>query len=86
MYVAGRAWYMGQVPPLPSISGQRCIAVLGRFGYRVMRQKGSHVRLACEGREPVTVPIHPTLKRGTLRAILRTTGISVDEFVAALAE
>ena len=76
----------GHVPPLPIISGQQCIALLAQFGYRVTRQKGSHVRLACEGRAPVTVPSHSTLKRGTLRAILRATGISVDELLAVLAK
>ncbi|WP_424670783.1 type II toxin-antitoxin system HicA family toxin [Candidatus Binatus sp.] len=49
-----------------------------------MRQKGSHVRLVCEGRNPVTVPMHPTLDRGTLRAIIRTVEITVDAFVALL--
>ena len=53
-----------------------------KLGYRQVRQKGSHVRLVCEGRNPVTVPMHPTLDRGTLRAIIRTVEITVDEFVA----
>ncbi|HME72216.1 MAG TPA: type II toxin-antitoxin system HicA family toxin [Myxococcota bacterium] len=46
--------------------------------------KGSHVRLACEGRTPVTVPMHDTLDRGTLRSIIRTVGLEVEEFVALL--
>lgn len=33
-----------------------------------------------EGRKPITVPRHHELDRGTLRAILRTTEISVEEF------
>jgi predicted RNA binding protein YcfA (HicA-like mRNA interferase family) len=37
------------------------------------------------GRVPVTVPRHATLKRGTLRSILRVAEISVEEFLAALA-
>lgn len=57
---------------LPIISGKQCIAALHAVGYRELRQKGSHVRLACEGRSPVTVPLHSTLDRGTLRSILRT--------------
>jgi predicted RNA binding protein YcfA (HicA-like mRNA interferase family) len=58
--------------------------VLRQFGYEVARQRGSHVRLTCSGRPPVTVPLHKSLKRGTLRAILREAEITVDEFVAAL--
>ena len=72
------------MPPLPIISGARCIAVLRRFGYNEARQSGSHVRLVREGRAPVTVPRHGTLKRGTLRSILRVAEISVEEFVEAL--
>jgi predicted RNA binding protein YcfA (HicA-like mRNA interferase family) len=74
------------MPPLPIITADQCIAALGRFGYEVARQKGSHVRLVCEGRKPVTVPKHKgkSLKRGTLRSILREADLSVDEFLATL--
>jgi predicted RNA binding protein YcfA (HicA-like mRNA interferase family) len=71
------------VPPLPVISGDQCIAILQRFGYSVARQSGSHVRLVCAGRSPVTVPRHAELKRGTLRSILRGAKISAEEFVRA---
>ncbi len=57
------------------------MSALTRLGYREARQKGSHVRLTCPGRSPVTVPLHPTLDRGTLRSILRTAQISPEEFV-----
>jgi len=29
----------------------------------------------------VTVPLHPTLDRGTLRSIIRAAKLTVDEFV-----
>ncbi|MCH8346502.1 MAG: type II toxin-antitoxin system HicA family toxin [Chloroflexi bacterium] len=45
---------------------------------------GSHFRLRCPGRAPVTVPRHRELDRGTLRIILRTAGLSVDGFVGLL--
>ena len=67
-------------PSLPIISGDDCIRALTKLGYREARQKGSHVRLVCEGRNPVTVPLHETLDRGTLRAIIRTVDISVEKF------
>jgi len=74
------------MPPksLGTVSGYDCIKALGKLGYRQVRQKGSHVRLVCEGRNPVTVPMHPVLDRGTLRAIIRTVEITVDAFVALL--
>jgi predicted RNA binding protein YcfA (HicA-like mRNA interferase family) len=72
------------VASLPVCSGKDCIKALQQFGYVVVRQKGSHVRLHCNAREPVTVPLHDELGRGLLRSILATAGISVDEFVEAL--
>lgn len=69
---------------LPVISGAECVAALARFGYAQSRQKGSHVRLACPGRKPVTVPMHSEVDRGTLRGILMEAGISAEEFVTKL--
>ncbi len=69
---------------LPAISGKQCVAALAKLGYRQARQRGSHVRLVCEGRTPVTVPLHDTVDRGTLRSILRVTDISVDDFITLL--
>jgi predicted RNA binding protein YcfA (HicA-like mRNA interferase family) len=69
---------------MPTVSGHDCVKALAKLGYRQVRQKGSHVRLVCEGRNPVTVPMHPTLDRGTLRAIVRTVEITVDQFKALL--
>lgn len=72
------------MPPLPVISGKQCVAALRHIGYQQVRQKGSHVRLACVGRSPVTVPLHEELDRGTLRSIIRTVGLTPEELVALL--
>ena len=72
------------MPPLPVISGAACIAARVKLGYKTLRQKGSHVRLECAGRPSVTVPLHDELDRGTLRGIIRTAEITVEEFVALL--
>ena len=69
---------------LPIISGDECIAALEDIGYRITRTKGSHVRMRCPRRKPVTVPKHPELDRGTLRSIIRTADISVADFVKLL--
>lgn len=68
---------------LPVISGSEAIAALRRIGYEVVRQKGSHVRMrhpTDEARQPLTVPDHRELKSGTLRAIIRDAGLTVDQF------
>ena len=66
----------------PVISGRECITAFARLGYATTRQKGSHVRLECPGRPPLTIPMHDELDRGTLRALIKAAGLTVDEFIA----
>jgi predicted RNA binding protein YcfA (HicA-like mRNA interferase family) len=61
------------------ISGTEAVRALERLGFSVIRQAGSHVRLA-QGDRRVTVPMHRNLVVGTLQSILRQAGISLDEF------
>jgi len=73
------------VTQLPRISGRECIHALERAGFQVTRQRGSHVMLRRD--DPfarVTVPDHRELDSGTLRAIIRQAGMTVEEFVALL--
>ena len=70
---------------LPRISGRGCIKALGKAGFYFRRQEGSHIILRRD--DPlaqVVVPDHKELDRGTLRAIIRQAGLSVDEFVKLL--
>lgn len=70
---------------LPHISGRECVKALGRAGFYVKRQESSHMILRRDDPFVQTVvPDHKELDRGTLRAILRQIGMSVDEFVALL--
>lgn len=55
-----------------------------RLGYEVVRQKGSHVRLKCPGRAPLTVPLRKEMKPGTLRGLIAESGFTIQEFVDAL--
>lgn len=72
---------------LPVVSGREAVAALQRVGYEIVRQRGSHLRLrhpSNPSRRPVTVPEHRTLKTGTLRAIIRDAGLTVEQFVELL--
>ncbi|MBC7348046.1 MAG: type II toxin-antitoxin system HicA family toxin [Clostridia bacterium] len=72
---------------LPVCSGRDAIKALERAGWTVDRQKGSHVSLVKEGVPAVlTVPLHSELDRGTLRALIRRAGLTVEEFVRLLEE
>jgi len=75
-------------PRLPSVAARRVIRALERAGFAVERTRGSHCMLAHSG-DParmVVVPIHGNrdLKPGTLRSIIRRSGLSVEEFVDLL--
>ena len=70
---------------LPRISGRKCVKALGKAGFYFKRQEGSHIVLRRD--DPfaqVVVPDHRELDRGTLRAIVRHAGLSVEEFVKLL--
>ncbi len=50
-------------------------------GFLLRRQHGSHMILRrANPFSQLVVPDHPELDRGTLRAIIRQAGLSVDEF------
>jgi len=69
---------------LPVLSGRKVLKALNKLGYYVRDQKGSHVHLRHPFRKPLTIPLHKTIARGTLRAIIREAGLSVDEFIELL--
>jgi predicted RNA binding protein YcfA (HicA-like mRNA interferase family) len=70
---------------LPVISGSRCVEALGKAGFRLDRQRGSHMILVrSDPPATISVPNHRELDRGLLRAILRQAGLTVDEFIALL--
>jgi predicted RNA binding protein YcfA (HicA-like mRNA interferase family) len=69
---------------LPVISGRQLIKTFGKIGSYVRAQQGSHVHLRHPVRPPLTIPAHKEIARGTLRAIIRQAGFSLDEFTALL--
>ena len=71
------------------ITGTQLAHALGRYGYAVTRQTGSHLRLTSthKGTEHhVTIPDHDSLKIGTLSAILRDVATYLEMDRAALLE
>jgi len=69
------------MPKLPILSSSALIKILEKVGYFVVRQKGSHIRLHHDTRDPITVPNHKIIGRGLLKKILRDSKMSVDELV-----
>ncbi len=70
---------------LPSISGKDCIKVLEKIGFYQKRRESSHIIMRRDKPfNQVVVPDHQELAKGTLRAIIRDAGLSVEEFISLL--
>ena len=73
---------------LPDANGARVVRALKRAGFVVVRVSGSHHRLvhANDPTRATTVAVHGTksLKSGTMRNILKQTGLTADELAALL--
>jgi predicted RNA binding protein YcfA (HicA-like mRNA interferase family) len=70
---------------LPAVSGAEAIQAFLRAGWIKDRQRGSHVILIKPGNPAsLSVPQHRELAPGTLRALIRASGITVAQFVSLL--
>jgi predicted RNA binding protein YcfA (HicA-like mRNA interferase family) len=71
------------MPKLPVLSGAEVVKRFARAGWRVDRQRGSHVVLLKPGQmASLSVPQHSELAPGTLRALIRASGLTAEEFQA----
>jgi predicted RNA binding protein YcfA (HicA-like mRNA interferase family) len=73
---------------LPVVSGKILCKVLAHLGYEIDHQTGSHIILRNMNSpyRRLTVPNHKEVAKGTLRSILRNSGITVEEFQKLLDE
>ncbi|HLL72814.1 MAG TPA: type II toxin-antitoxin system HicA family toxin [Pyrinomonadaceae bacterium] len=71
---------------LPHVSGREVVKALRKIGYEQDRQRGSHIvlRQTTEPNRRIVVPDHAEVAKGTLRAIIRQVGLTVDEFKSLL--
>jgi predicted RNA binding protein YcfA (HicA-like mRNA interferase family) len=76
------------VSKLPMLSGKEVCKALEAIGYRLDHQTGSHIILRNETPpyRRVTVPNHKEIAKGTLRAIIRQTGLTLELFLELLEE
>ena len=73
------------MPKLPVISGSQAVKAFQRAGWRVDRQRGSHVVLLKAGHiASLSVPQHKELAPGTLRSLLRDAEMTVEELLRLL--
>ena len=71
---------------LPVVCGVEAVKAFQKIGYEFDEQHGSHIIL--RRTEPphrrLSVPNHKELAKGTLRALIREAGLTVDGFTRLL--
>ena len=67
---------------LPIVSGRDVVKALAKTDYVFDRQQGTQIILRQQSppHRRLTVPDHPEVAKGTLRAIIRESGLTVEEF------
>jgi len=70
------------MPKLRPAKPEEIRKVLHKLGFEPIRQSGSHAVYRHPDGRWTTVPIHPgkEVAKGTLRKIIKDTGITVEEF------
>lgn len=69
---------------LPLLSAHEVIKALSKVGFIQTAQKGSHIKLKRKEGERTWIAIVPNfneIPRGTLRSIIRQSGLDQDEFL-----
>ncbi|HNR24608.1 MAG TPA: type II toxin-antitoxin system HicA family toxin [Candidatus Bipolaricaulis anaerobius] len=71
---------------LPTLSGHELARALRRLGYEEDHRTGSHIilRQAASPHRRLTVPDHKEIAKGTLRAVIRQAGLTVEELLGLL--
>ncbi len=72
------------MPKLGTFSGEEIVRIMETEGFVRARQKGSHLmmqRRTDRGTTTVPVPLHRTVRIGTLQSIIRQSGILRERFL-----
>ncbi len=70
---------------LSNISGKEAAKAFQKAGWKPLGQVGSHLVMVKPGvRVNLSIPQHKELSVGTLRALIRNAGMTVEEFLSLL--
>jgi predicted RNA binding protein YcfA (HicA-like mRNA interferase family) len=73
------------VARLGNISGKEAVKAFQKAGWQSIGQVGSHLIMVKTGvRTNLSIPQHKELSIGTLRALIRNAGLTIDEFLKLL--
>ena len=68
---------------IPIITSKQLLTILLKVGFKILRQRGSHIRLQHPmTKMSTTIPMHAgDLSRKMITKILKQAGLSVNEFI-----
>lgn len=70
-------------PKLKRLSGSNIVRILKSFGFSIVAQRGSHVKLrrvsSAGEKQTVVIPLHSEMDIGTLRAVFRQASRYIPE-------
>ena len=70
---------------LPCVSGADAMRAFEKVGYVFSHATGSHhVYIKSGAKFHLSIPNHKELKKGTLKSLIRTANLTVNEFVSLL--
>ena len=71
---------------LPALTGVEIVRALVKVGFQIIRQKGSHVKLAHPDGRTTVIPVHKgeSIGKGLMSKILRDVDLSKEEFSSLL--
>ena len=70
---------------LPVLSGKEIVKIFESLGWEVSRQRGSHIIMTKQGKiVTLSVPNHREVARGTLRSLIRSANLTIEEFSKAI--
>jgi predicted RNA binding protein YcfA (HicA-like mRNA interferase family) len=73
------------MPALPVLSGRKAVRAFEKLGWQVARQRGSHIIMVKAGEiTTLSIPDHKEVAKGTLRSLIRSAGITAEEFISQL--
>jgi predicted RNA binding protein YcfA (HicA-like mRNA interferase family) len=73
------------MPPTPVVSGREAVRAFERDGWRLVRQRGSHIILEKTGVAPhLSIPNHREVSTNTLAREIRKSGLTTAEFIELL--
>jgi predicted RNA binding protein YcfA (HicA-like mRNA interferase family) len=71
----------------PAVNGKQAMRALERLGFRQDRVEGSHHMMIRDNHpRTIPVPVHrsKSLPKGTLASIIRTAGVTREQFLRSL--